>query len=67
MRDKRKVQKEQDDMESSLAEEKKKYDEIMQRLDKYKSQKGSEDDHELPTRNEVRITDSSKGRSHGEG
>jgi hypothetical protein len=65
MRDKRKVQKEQDDMESTLADEKKKYDEIMQRLDKYKSQK-SEEDHEMP-RNEVRITDSSKGSRPGEG
>lgn len=38
MRDKKKLQKEQpDDIESTLAEEKRKYDEIMQRLDKYKS------------------------------
>jgi hypothetical protein len=39
-RDKKKMQKEQqDDIEDTLADEKRKYDEIMQRLDKYKSQK----------------------------
>ena len=63
------MQKEQDDIESTLADEKKKYDEIMQRLDKYKSQKqgaGSDEDRaqehiEMPPKSEIRVTNTSKG------
>ena len=69
-RDKKKMQKEQqDDIEDTLADEKRKYDEIMQRLDKYKSQKqgaGSDEDRtqehiEMPPKSVIRVTNTSKG------
>ena len=64
------MQKEQqDDIEDTLADEKRKYDEIMQRLDKYKSQKqgaGSDEDRtqehiEMPPKSVIRVTNTSKG------